>query len=724
MPPCQIAVAATFNADPLVRAFRFWKAVGIAVDAAFAPYNQVFQQLVDPEALLRGNASGVNVLLVRFEDWWDGAGPPESQVSRAIADFAAAVRSAASGGGTWLVVRCPDPPGRGDHPGWRADAWERDLSDLLEGVPAAHLITAGELEAWYPVADYHSEQGERLGHVPYSAAFFAALATAVVRRVHTLRAAPCKVIVLDGDQTLWAGICGEDGPAGVHLTPPYEALQRFMVAQRQAGRLLCLVSKNAAEDVDAVFEHHPEMPLRLDHFVARRVNWEPKSANIRAIAEELGLGMDSFAFVDDSAVECAEVQAHCPEVLTLQLPTDPLAIPRFLHHVWAFDTARPTEEDAQRASRYRDQMVREQARAAAPSFASFLANLQLDIDVRPLAPDDLDRAAQLTQRTNQFNATGRRMARGDMEAWLVTHGHGAALAAVSDRFGDYGIVGLILHREHGPALVLETLLLSCRALGRGVEFEMVRAMGRLALSRGLATIEIPFVQTPKNEPVQNFLRAIAADRAPAGAERRRFELPAEAAAALVFEPGQVRQDRQPVRRPPTDAQPAPPPANEHAALLARIAAEMADVPSILTAMTAPGAAPLAAMGPDAPRTPAERTIAGLWAATLNSAPPGRDDNFFESGGDSLDATILLAHIHKTYGVALGLQAFFDAPSVSALARAVQLHLVTQAGAERIAAALRELDAIHRGPAPLADIPTATAARRTRIDPKENGAAHA
>src|SRR6202035_5891569 len=135
-----------------------------------------------------------------------------------------------------------------------------------------------------PVAGIHDPHGDELGHLPYTPVFFVALATAIARKIHAIATPPYKVIALDCDDTLWAGICGEDGPQGVVLDEPRRALQEFMAGRARAGMLLALCSKNNEEDVVETFAAHPEMPLRLLDFAARRINWEPKSANLAALA--------------------------------------------------------------------------------------------------------------------------------------------------------------------------------------------------------------------------------------------------------------------------------------------------------------------------------------------------------------------------------------------------------------------------------------------------------
>ena len=211
-----------------------------------------------------------------------------------------------------------------------------------------HLITAADVLAQYPVDEIQDPHGDELGRVPYTPLFFVALATAIARRIHAIAAPPFKVVALDCDDTLWAGICGEDGPQNVVIDQPRRTLQEFMAERRRSGMLLALCSKNNEEDVLETFKAHPEMPLEIGHFVSGRVNWESKSANLASLAAELELGLESFILVDDNPKECEEASLGSPEVLALALPAEPGEIPEFLEHVWAFDQARVTDEDRER----------------------------------------------------------------------------------------------------------------------------------------------------------------------------------------------------------------------------------------------------------------------------------------------------------------------------------------------------------------------------------------
>src|SRR5664279_3208758 len=263
--------------------------LGVSAELRFAAYHQVFQELLDPAGLLARNTSGVNLVLVRFDDW------PAGQA----AGFVDAVRAAAGRMAVPLiVVLCP-----GDV------QFDDQVRHGLAGLPAVYLLTAAEIAALYPVPEVHDPVGDALGRVPYTPLYFVALATALARQIHAIDAPPFKAIALDCDDTLWAGICGEDGPEGVVLDAPRRALQELMAERRRAGMLLALCSKNNPEDVAATFRAHPEMPLAPGDFAAQRINWDSKAGNLASLAEELELGLDTFILVDDNPKEVQEVQA-------------------------------------------------------------------------------------------------------------------------------------------------------------------------------------------------------------------------------------------------------------------------------------------------------------------------------------------------------------------------------------------------------------------------------
>ena len=621
--------------------------LGLPVEFRFAAYHQVFQELLDPTGLFASNTSGVNVVLVRFDDW------PAGQAS----EFVDAVRAAAGRTAVPLIlVLCPG-----------ALQFDDVVRRGVAGLPSVYVLTAAEIATLYPVADVHDPHGNELGRLPYTPLYFVALATALARKIHAIIAPPFKAIALDCDDTLWAGICGEDGPEGVVLDPPRRVLQQFMAERRREGMLLTLCSKNNEEDVAATFRVHPEMPLSAGDFAAQRVNWDSKAGNLASLAEELEIGLDTFILVDDNPKEVQETQAGAPQVLALLLPGRAEEIPDFLAHVWAFDRARVTEEDRRRGEMYAQRAERARAARSSPSLEDFLASLELQVAIAPMEPAQVDRVAQLTQRTNQMNATCIRRTAAEIqrlpEECLTVH--------VTDRFGSYGLTGAMLFRADVPALVVDTFLLSCRALGRGVEHRMVARLGEIALERGLEAVEIPFVAAQRNRPALLFLESLGAP-----AVDGVFRLSARDAAGVRYHPSAG----QPAGLPAPE--PAPPAASPARPNYARIATDLRTPEQIATRLRAAGRRRTALSGADAPRTALERDLVVLWAEMLNVDAVGIHENFFELGGHSLLAVQLLSRVRQIYGVDLSLEVVYSGEfMVAELAKAIELKEIEQAGGD-------------------------------------------
>ena len=362
----RIVITSTFTAEPVEGPLAFWvNELGLPASITFAPYNQVFQQLLDPTSILATNRHGVNILAVRVEDWWrflhteDSHKNLEACLIQNASDLIDAVRIAMARSSTPLiVVLCPNAPSvLAESKSAKLFAHiEQQIVAALDQVSNLHLIYTDEFGK-YPVDNAYDRERDQLGHIPYTPLFYAALGTILARRIHVLTMPPYKVIVLDCDNTLWNGVVGEDGVEGVGISAVWKQMQQHMVELSEKGFLLCLCSKNDEADVLDVFDKRADMIVKREHLVSWRINWQPKSENIRSLAQELKLGFDSFIFLDDNPVECAEVRSKCPEVLVLQVPQEE-AISRFLDHVWPFDRLKITSEDQQRTAMYKQEMER------------------------------------------------------------------------------------------------------------------------------------------------------------------------------------------------------------------------------------------------------------------------------------------------------------------------------------------------------------------------------
>lgn len=320
-----------------------------------------------------------------------------------------------------------------------------------------------------------------------------------------------KCIILDLDNTLWGGVIGEDGLEGIQLGADapgnaFVAFQHELEKLWRRGILLAICSKNNPEDALAVFNRHPGMVLKLAHFAAQRINWEPKTANIRSLAEELNIGLDSMVFLDDNPVERARVRAELPQVLVPELPTDPAQYRTALLELGAFDSLALTEEDRNRNKFYAEQKARQEYEVHykdSTSLEAYLADLQMIVEIAPATNGTLPRIAQLTNKTNQFNPTTRRYSEGQISD-MIDRGYGVYSLRVKDRFGDNGLVGVAIIAPHGcEAWEVDTLLLSCRVMGRGVETALLAFIAEQARRSGVNRLQGWYLPTAKNAPVKD-----------------------------------------------------------------------------------------------------------------------------------------------------------------------------------------------------------------------------
>jgi FkbH-like protein len=367
----------------------------------------------------------------------------------------------------------------------------------LVGALATRAIAARDERLW------------RYADLPYTDAALLELARQV-RRVAVARAGLTrKVLALDLDNTLWGGVLGEDGAGGVELGglypgSAYLALQRAARRLRDQGVVLVLASKNDAEAVDEALAEHPEMLLRPADFAVRAVNWSDKGGNLRAAADTLGLAPESFVFMDDSAFERAQVAAELPEVALVAADGDPAGLPAALLRDGWFDVLELTETDQKRPELYRARAVRSEFATSFGSPEDFLRALDLRLSADPVTAFTLPRAVQLGRRTNQFNLTGVRFDETTTGVMAEDPRYLVATFAVTDRFGDEGIVGAAWVDGREPVWRVLNLVLSCRTLSRGVELAIARWIEDQARAAGALALEGRFTRTDRNAVAADF----------------------------------------------------------------------------------------------------------------------------------------------------------------------------------------------------------------------------
>lgn len=353
------------------------------------------------------------------------------------------------------------------------------------------------------------------------------LAVAMARAWSGRIRGPAKVLALDFDNTLWGGVYGDDGAP--HLVcgddapgNAFKAMQDECLRLKSQGMLLVGLSKNNADAI-GVFSTHPGMVLRREDFVATAINWKPKADNIRQLAKELNLGLDSFIFLDDSAHEREAMRSLCPDVIVPELPDDPAVRPFWLRQLSATWPLRPTEEDAQRTDLYRVAREAEALKASSISYEDYLLNLAQTLEVGPISALSMARAAQLHQRTNQYNLTTLRLGEAELAERMASPETCLALVGrVKDRLGDHGIVVSAVAAIDGSTAVIESFVMSCRVIARSVETAFLGVLLEKLRARGIVRVEASYVPTRKNKVVRGFYKShgfVPLTTEPSGSER-------------------------------------------------------------------------------------------------------------------------------------------------------------------------------------------------------------
>jgi FkbH-like protein len=329
-----------------------------------------------------------------------------------------------------------------------------------------------------------------------------------------------KCIVLDLDNTLWGGIIGEDGMEGIALAEEgpglaFTEFQEELAHLLRKGVLLAICSKNNEGDALEVLRRHPSMRLREDSFAAHRINWQDKAQNIRELAAELNLGLDSFVFIDDNPAERTLIRQSIPGVHVPEWPQEPSQYRAALLDLAAehFGRVSITSEDRERTALYRAERERAGMAASAGSLTGYYRSLEMQARIGRADSFSIPRIAQLTQKTNQFNLTTRRYTEADIRAFSRQPDAVVLWLQLRDRFSDQGIVGvLILKRENGDAWRTDTFLLSCRVIGRGVENAFLGYAGQILLDRGAGYLTGEYLPTQKNRPAANVYRDCGFER--------------------------------------------------------------------------------------------------------------------------------------------------------------------------------------------------------------------
>jgi FkbH-like protein len=378
-------------------------------------------------------------------------------------------------------------------------------------VDVARASARDGIEAWFDVTRWL--QG-KIEIAPQAAPTYGELFSRVIA---AQRGQSRKCLALDLDNTLWGGVIGDDGLEGIvlgegsALGESYLALQRYVKLLKARGIILAVCSKNELSIAEAAFRDHPEMVLRRSDISAFVANWDDKVQNLRAIARQLNIGLDSLVFVDDNPVERALVRESLPMVAVPELPSDPAHYVHCIAEAGYFEAVGFTNEDRDRADQYAANAEREALRGASQGIEAFLSGLDMKLDFGPVAAVDLARVTQLINKTNQFNMTTRRYSAEEVAQFVDSPENLVLQFRLADRFGDNGLVSVMVMRpvvDDPATLEIDTWVMSCRVFGRQLEYEAMNIAAEFARDRGARKLRADYFPTEKNGIVSNLYETL------------------------------------------------------------------------------------------------------------------------------------------------------------------------------------------------------------------------
>ncbi|HEY6301535.1 MAG TPA: HAD-IIIC family phosphatase [Terriglobales bacterium] len=525
----RLAILRSFTVEPIVPLLRSEAfAYGIDLEVHVGDFNTYVQEMLDSQSSLYRFAPDAVVLAVRADQaapelWRDFADlTPEAarqaaeRVVRGYEQWIGAFRQHSRAA---LIVHSLERPAS-PNLGVLDSQSEAGQFGLLRQINRELRRIEGEFHGVYSL-DYealvarhgsehwHDQRKWLTARLPIAAGYLLPMAREWMRFIVPLSGRTAKVLVVDLDNTLWGGVIGEDGMGGIRVGSEYpgaayQTLQRALLDLSRKGILLAVCSKNNLDDAMQAMEKHPGMLLRAKHFAALRVNWTDKAQNLREIAQELNVGIDGLAFLDDNPFEREQVRAALPEVTVIDLPKSPLEYASALRDCAAFERLTLSSEDLQRTEMYAAQKRLADAKQSFPSKEDFFRFLEQEAELEPVSDLTLARVAQLTQKTNQFNLTTRRYSEAQIAEMARQPEWRISSIRVRDRFGDHGLVGVAIAHDEGEQCEIDTFLLSCRVIGRTVETALLAQLAESAAQRGRKRLVGWFLPTKKNVPARDF----------------------------------------------------------------------------------------------------------------------------------------------------------------------------------------------------------------------------
>jgi FkbH-like protein len=523
-PAARVALLSSYTIDPIVPFLDHeCRALGLAPEIYLAPFNSWAREVVDGDSGLHRFQPDIAFLAVAIDDLIPGlVGTPDPEALEPAGEDA--VRTVAETASRFVSATGKPVVVHGFHSAFRGPMgtlegrlgpsrteWLGGLNARLAGalreVPSCYMLDVQDV-LLREGAGVDRPNLRHLASMRLAPEALGSVARAYARYIAPQKGLARKCVVLDLDNTLWGGVVGEDGPAGIrlgHQAPgsEYVEFQQYLATLSARGFLLAINSKNNPDDALEVIRGHEAMVLREAAFSAIRINWRPKPENMAALAEELNIGLEALIFVDDNPDERELMRQLLPQVLTVELPRDPSRWRAVLEQLPQLQTLAVTQEDRARVAQYAANRQREQVRVSAASLEQYLASLAIRVEIGPVTDAMLPRVAQLYQRTNQFNVTTRRYDAGDLRRFTGDPGRKLYAVKARDRFGDHGLVATALVRREGERWTIDSFLMSCRVIGYGVETALLAHLSADVLNAGATRLGGEFIPTKKNAPAKD-----------------------------------------------------------------------------------------------------------------------------------------------------------------------------------------------------------------------------
>jgi FkbH-like protein len=522
--PLRLGLLANGVTDVIVRALRASAARhGIDLECVTAGYDQIMQAALSPESDINRSRLDAVLIAIDYRALPLPITPGDSDAARdTVARWHQALSAIRDGIRANNDVPCifqtlaPPPEGLFGHYDRRLPGTARHVIDginqmIVEQVagPTDLLLDVAALAETIGLAEWHSPAQWNMAKLPFADEFVPLYTDHVARLIGALRGKSRKCLVLDLDNTLWGGVIGDDGVDGIRVAqgdPVGEAfltVQRLALALQQRGIVLAVSSKNNDDVARMPFRQHQDMLLREEHIAVFQANWEDKARNLRAIAETLSFGLDALVLLDDNPAERALIRRELPMVAVPELPDDPALYGRTLAAAGYFESLQFSAEDRNRADFYRDNARRISLREQATDLAGYLASLQMEIIFRSFDSAGRARVAQLINKSNQFNLTTRRYSEAEVAALEQDENCFTLQVRLTDTFGDNGMISVVIcRRQDRETWEIDTWLMSCRVLGRGVEDVMLGELLRAARVDGITRLVGVYRPTERNGMVR------------------------------------------------------------------------------------------------------------------------------------------------------------------------------------------------------------------------------